>query len=182
MHVSLDGVAVELPTAATLGELLEAVLPLIDPSRLVTELVVDGTPVDGTDLDALRRFRLRGAEAVAVGTEAPADFARTRRAQIPGHLRRIADRLGDAAGCFDAGDAGTANRTLAAAARELSLVLELDRQLAVIDAAPAGCEAIAEAVRRVGPVLEEAERDRRWGDVARLLTDELVPALRLVPA
>jgi hypothetical protein len=181
MHVSLDGVTVDVPTPATLGELLEGLLPMVDPARLVTGVLVDDRAVDGSDLGALAGVRLGGGERVAIVTEAPQDFARARRREIPAHLRRIADRLGVAASGFEIGDAGPANRTLAEAARELSLVLELDRQLAVLDAEPAGCAGIAETVRRVGPHLEEAERDRRWTDVARLLTDEIVPALRLVP-
>ena len=83
---------------------------------------------------------------------------------------------------FVAGETVAANRGLAAAARELGLVLELDRQLAEIDAVPPGCAGVEDAVHHVGPRLEEAERARRWEEVATLLAEELVPALRATAA
>jgi len=40
------------------------------------------------------------------------------------------------------------------------------------------CGALVAAVDRVGPLLAAAERERRWAEVAELLSQELVPLLR----
>jgi hypothetical protein len=178
MHVSVDGVDVEMPRAATLGELLEAIAPRIDPVRLVTQVEVDGRPADSTDRRTLARWRLGGGESVRVATEAPTEFVAARRRQIPEHLTRIADLLTVVAESLAGGESFDAQRILAAAARELGLVLELEQCLTILAAGPSPCEAVAETVRRIGPQLADAERDRRWRDVAALLADELVPALR----
>ena len=182
MEVWIDGTRLDVPAGRTLAELLEGVAPHLDPVRLMTRLEIDGVAVDGTDPSVLAGWRLVGGEAVTIGTEAPAEFARARRREIPGHLGRIAELLAAVSAGFVAGETAAANRGLAAAARELGLVLELDRQLADIDAAPPGCVGVEDAVHRVGPRLEEAERARRWDEVATLLADELVPALRATAA
>jgi hypothetical protein len=182
MHVSLDGRAVDVPGAATLGELLDGITPLIDPTRLVTRVEVDGAPADGTDRDALARWRLVGGEVVTVGTEAPAEFAAARRREIPHHLRRLAELFAVAADGFATGAAADANRVLAAGARELGLVLELDRQLTELGAVGPGCDTVAATVRRIGPRLTDAEQGGRWAEVATLLAHELVPALRAAAA
>ena len=178
MHVSLDDVPMELPAAATLGELLDGIAPQVEPGRLVTRVEVDGTPADPSDAGRMARWRLAGAEAITIHTEAPSEFAASRRQEIAAHLRRIADLLSAVADAFVAGDTIRANRGLAGAARELGLVLELDRRLVALDHGPSRCDGVAETVRRVGPRLEEAERTRRWNEVASLLAKELVPALR----
>jgi hypothetical protein len=182
MEVWIDGTRLDVPAGRTLAELLEGVAPHLDPVRLMTRLEIDGVAVDGTDPSVLTGWRLVGGEAVTIGTEAPDEFARARRREIPGHLGRIAELLAAVSAGFVAGETIAANRGLAAAARELGLVLELDRQLAEIDAAPPACLGIEDAVHRVGPRLEEAERGRRWDEVATLLADELVPALRATAA
>lgn len=179
MRVCLDGTDIEVPQAATLGELLEGIGPRIDPARIVTHVEVDGAPADSTDAGTLAAWRLGGREAVAVGTETPHEFARSRRAEIGGHLVRIADGLAAAAGRFAAGETTDANRILAAATRDLSLVLELDQQLATLESVEPGCGRVIEVVGRIGAQLTDAEQGQRWSEVARLLADELVPALRL---
>jgi len=178
MQVSVDGTEFEVPGATTLGELLDGIGPMLDPSRLVTELSVDGAAADATDRPALAAWRLTGGEHVRVGTETPDEFARGRRAEIAVHLGRIADMLAAVAHGFTTGLTVDANRVLAAATRDLGLVLELDQHLARLGGGEPGCGRIAEAVERVGGRLTDAERERRWHDVARLLSDELVPALR----
>jgi len=94
---------------------------------------------------------------------------------VNSHIKSVADG-------FAAGETVRANRGLAGAARELGLVLELDRRLVALDRGPSRCDGVAETVRRLGPRLEEAERGRRWQEVATLLAEELVPALRATPA
>jgi len=178
MQVLLDGNALDFPQAATLGELMEGIAPWLDPARLVTRVEVDGALVDATDRQAMQRWRLRGDEAVAVGTEPPAEFAQARRQEIAGHLRRIAQLVEAAARGLAAGEGADGNRLLAAATRELGLVLVLDRRLAVLDPGQERCEGVARTVRRIGPHLEEAERGRRWQEVAELLSEELLPVLR----
>jgi hypothetical protein len=178
MRVSVDGTEYDVPGATTLAELLEGIGPTIDPSRLVTELTVDGAHADATDRPALAAWRLTGGEAIRVGTETPEDFARVRRGEIAGHLARIADMLTAVAHGFTTGLTGDANRVLAAAARDLGLVLELDQHLARLGGGASGCDRIAATVERIGSRLTDAERDRRWSEVARLLSDELVPVLR----
>jgi len=182
MHVSLDDVPMEIPPAATLGELLDGIAPQIEPGRLVTHVDVDGAAADPSDPARIARWRLAGAEAITIRTEAPAEFAASRRREIVGHLRRIGDLLAAVADGFAAGETVRANRGLAGAARELGLVLELDRRLVALDRGPSRCDGVAETVRRLGPRLEEAERGRRWQEVATLLSEELVPALRATPA
>jgi hypothetical protein len=181
MHVSLDDVPMEIPAAATLSELLEGIAPQIEPGRLVTRVEVDGASADPSDPVGTARWRLAGAEAITIRTEAPAEFAAARRREIGGHLRRIGDLLAAVADGFAAGDTVRANRGLAGAARELGLVLELDRRLVALDRGPSRCGGVAEMVRRLGPRLEEAERGRRWQEVATLLAQELVPTLRATP-
>jgi len=87
-------------------------------------------------------------------------------------LTVVADGLGR-------GQTADANTVLAAAVRELGLVLELDRRLAVLAPGPSPCEAVEAVVERIGSRLNAAESARRWGEVAQLLSDELVPALRM---
>jgi hypothetical protein len=178
MRVSLDGETIEIPSPVNLGELMDGIGPRLDPTRLVTRVEVDGAPADASDRAALLGWRLAGAEAVTVVTEAPAEFAAARRREIPGHLRRIADLLTMVAHGIATGAETDANRVLAAAAHELGLVLELDRRLSALASTPSSCEAVAETVRRIGPQLTDAERGRRWQEVAQLLSDELVPVLR----
>lgn len=178
MRVCLDGTEIDVPQATTLGEVLEGIGPLIDPARLVTEVVVDGAAADSTDRPALAAWRLAGGETIRIGTEAPAEFARSRRAEMAGHLRTIAELLMAAARGFTTGETAAANRVLAEAARDLQLVLELDGHLATLDGAARNCDAIAATVERIGTRLNDAEQGRRWGEVAQLLSDELIPAIR----
>jgi hypothetical protein len=179
MHVRLDGSEVEVPAAATLAELLEGIAPHIEPSRLVTQVEVDGAAADPTDERALSAWRLAGSEGIRVDTESPEGFASTRRAEIAGHLCRLADMIAAAADGFaSGGDTVEANRTLAVAARDLSLVLELDQAVGQLDGGTSRCLAVRDVVERIGTRLNEAEQARRWSEVATLLSGELVPALR----
>ena len=178
MRVSLDGAEITLPEARTLGEVLQGLGPMIDPTRLVTELWVDGAPADSTDEAALAAWRLQGSETIRIGTETPLEFARSRRAQLSSHLRTIAELLIASANGLRTGETAAANTVLAEASRDLQLVLELDRSLATIDGGAPGCGAIAETVERIGERLNDAERARRWHEVAQLLSDELIPAIR----
>lgn len=178
MRVSVDGTEFEVPGATTLAELLEGIGPTIDPSRLVTELTVDGTQADATDRRALAAWPLTGGERIRIGTETPEMFARVRRGEIAGHLTRIADMLTAVAHGFTTGLNADANRVLAAATRELGLVLELDQHLAQLGGGAPGCGRIADTVDRIGVRLTDAERDSHWHEVARLLSEELVPTLR----
>ncbi len=177
MRVSLDGLEMEVPAATTLGEVLEGIAPLIDPARIVTRVEVDGAPADATDVPRLATWRLGGAESILVGTETPRDFARTRRAEIAGHLRAIAQLLTAAASGLTRGETQAANRVLAEATHDLQLVLELDQHLAALDGEAAGCERITATVERIGERLTDAERGRRWHEVAQLLSDELIPVI-----
>jgi hypothetical protein len=115
---------------------------------------------------------------VQVDTEAPGDFARARRAEIGGHLSRIADMLARAGAGLAGGEVAGANRLVAAASHELRLVLELDQHLAALQHTTATCGAVRAVVERIGTQLTAAEEERRWTDVAALLAGELVPALR----
>ena len=178
MRVSVDGTEFDLPAAVNLAELMEALAPLIDPARVVTRIDVDGAPADPTNRAALAARRLTGRESIAVGSETPRDFAANQRREITGHLHRLADRLAEAASGLAAGETVVANRLLASATRDLALVLELDHQVAVLEAGVPGCGAVVAAVESVGPRLAAAERGRRWGEVAELLSRELVPVLR----
>ena len=178
MHVRLDGSDVEVPAAATLAELLEGIAPHIEPSRLVTQVEVDGTAADPTDERALSAWRLGGREGIRVDTETPDGFACTRRAEIAGHLRRLADLISSAADGLAGGNAAEANRMLAVAARDLSLVLELDQAVGQLDGGTSRCLAVRTVVERIGTQLNEAEQAHRWSEVATLLSGELVPALR----
>jgi hypothetical protein len=178
MRISLDGRELEIPAAATLGELIEGIAPEIDPTRIVMRLEVDGTAADPTDVPALAVWRLLGEEQITIESVTPAELAATRRREIGDYVTRIADLLELAASGLVAGETMDANRLLATGTRELGLVLELDHQVAVLGNTPTTCDAVCEAVRRIGTQLTEAERDRRWPEVATLLTSELVPALR----
>lgn len=178
MRVALDGTEIDVPGATTLGELLEGMRPHIDPERLVTLIEVDGAAADASNGQALAAWRLGGGERVRIGTETPDEFAHSRRGEISGHLARIADLLGAVANGLVTGLTTDANRVLAAAARELGLVLELDQQLARLEGTVPGCARVVAAVDRIGDRLTAAERDKRWQEVAELLRDELVPALR----
>jgi hypothetical protein len=178
MRVCLDGQSIDVPGARTLGELLEGIAPQIDPSRIVTEVAVDGRPADSSDVPALAAWRLSGAETVKIGTQTPADFARTRREDIARHLKSIAELLTAVARGFTIGETEAANRVLAEVSRQLQLVLELDRCVAALDGAARNCEDIAATIERIGSQLTDAERGRRWAEVAKLLSDELVPAIR----
>jgi hypothetical protein len=179
MRISIDETTTEVPAVPTLAELMDGIAPLLDPARLVTRLEVDGEATDPTDRAVLLQRRLSGTETVVVGTEAPADFAIKRRREVPEHLRRIAALLTVVADGMTRGQTADANTVLAAAVRELGLVLELDRRLAVLAPGPSPCEAVEAVVERIGSRLNAAESARRWGEVAQLLADELVPALQM---
>lgn len=178
MRVCLDGRELEIPPPATLGELIEGIAPEIDPARLVTSVEVDGMAADPTDVPALAGWRLTGDEQVRIESATQGELVEIRRREITAYVARIADLFEVAASGFTAGETMDANRLLAAGTRELALVLELDQQVAVLGTTTATCEAVCDAVRRVGVQLTEAERDHRWPEVAALLTTELVPALR----
>ncbi|HLK11876.1 MAG TPA: hypothetical protein VKW76_10880 [Candidatus Binatia bacterium] len=182
MRVYLDGAEVAVPAAVTLGELLGGIAPLLDPARLVTQVEVDGRAASAGDERALAGWRLRGEEVVIIGTETPQQFAVTRRAEIPGHLERIADMLAAAADGLRTGETADANRLVARATRELRLVIELDRSLLLLEPGTSRCRTVAETIRRIGPRLEDAGRARRWDEMASLLSEELVPALRTAEA
>lgn len=178
MHVTLDDIVVEVPRPASLAELLEGIEPHVDPGRTITGLEVDGCPVDATDATALGAWRLAGDERVAVVTQTPGDFVAMQRARIPGHLDRIATQLSAAATELDAGDTGKANRLLATGTRELVLVLELDQSLSVLSATQVTCAEVVTVLERIGTRLTDAEKGGRWPELASLLRDELVPAIR----
>jgi hypothetical protein len=168
MRLNLDGTDTTVPDGTTLGELLDGAEPLIDPRRVVTSLDVDGRAVDPTDASRMGAWRLRGDEVITA-----------RRTELAGHLRSIADLLSAAAGGFRDGNPVDANIVFAEATRALLLVLELDQHVTQLLPGGSRCLPVAEVVQRVGPQLEAAERAQRWGEVASLLSDELVPALRL---
>ncbi len=111
-------------------------------------------------------------------TATPADFARSRQAELATHLQRIADQLTAAAAAFRTGDATNANRLLAVGSRDLMLVLELDHRAGVLAAGGERCGSVVAVLERIGARLTEAERAQRYPEVAALLADELVPALR----
>ncbi len=178
MQVWLDGTIVDVPPADSLAELLDGVSPHVDPARTVTGVEVDGRPVDHADVVVASSLRLAGTETVRVVSETPLDFARSRRAAIAEYLAAIAARLEAAAHGLRSGDALGGNRLLAEASRELGLVLELDRSLCALDDADARCAAVVTVLERIGARLNEAERERRWSEVAALLSLELVPAIR----
>jgi hypothetical protein len=178
MQVWLDGAALEMPAAETVEELLAGLGPMVDPGRLVTRVEVDGAAIDATDALAIGRRRLGGAETVQVSTETPAEFAAARRREMPAHLTRLAEIFTLVAHGLGAGQERDASRVLAEGARELGLVLELDQRLSTLDATEGSCVPVVAAVRRVGSQLTEAQRDRRWSEVARLLAEDLIPALR----
>ena len=179
MRLNLDGTDTTVPDGATLGELLDGAEPLIDPRRVVTSLDVDGRAVDPTDASRMGAWRLRGDEVITIRTATPEGFATARRTELAGHLHSIADLLSAAAGGFREGNSVDANIVFAEATRALLLVLELDQHVTQLLPGGSRCLPVAEVVRRVGPQLEAAERAQRWGEVASLLSDELVPALRL---
>jgi hypothetical protein len=180
MQVWLDGKVVEVPRAVSLAELLCGVSPHVDPDRTVTGVEVDGRAVDHADPAVASAFRLGGGETVRVVTETPLDFARSRRAAMGEYLDAIAQQLEAAALGLRAGDAVAGNRLLAEASRDLGLVLELDRSLCALDAAGTRCAAVVDVLERIGAVLTDAERERRWSDVADILCADLVPAIRAV--
>lgn len=178
MRVLLDGEAVPAPAAQTLGEVFGGVSPHLDPTRLVTQLTVDGVVLDPTDGSALAGWRLAGGEAIEIVTETVVDFARSRRESSAHELNRLADWLTLAAKGLREGQTREANTVLAAATRELGLILELDGYLTRLDAQGVSFPQVVATIERVGERLNTAERCQRWTEVASLLDDELVPALR----
>lgn len=178
MRVLLNGSEVSAPQARTLGELMAGLSPTMDPSHIVTKVRLGARELPGDEWEALAGLRLADGEDIAVETEAPGEFARARRAELAGHLRRIASRLDAAARGLEDGDLRSGNLTLATASRELGLVMLLDRHLAILDGGEARCERLAHVLTRVGPELEKAGRGCRWKELAALLLAEVVPAVR----
>ena len=177
MRVSLDGTVLELPEVNNLADLLDGLAPHVDPARDVTGLEVDGCPADPTDRVALAAWKLGGSEAIRVVSETPADFARSRRAAMGEHLRHVAVVMEAAARELRGGDAPGGNRLLAIGSRDLGLLLELDRNLSLLDATAARCAAVVVALERCGEPLTAAGRAERWDEVAALLESELLPAI-----
>lgn len=179
MRLNLDGTDTTVPNWATMSEVLDGAEPLIDPRRVVTSVDVDGRAVDPTDTARMGGWRLRGDEVITIRTATPEGFATERRGELAGHLHQIADLLSAAAGGFRDGNTADANLVLAEATRALLLVLQLDEHVTRLIAGESRCLPVAEVVQRVGPQLEAAERGQRWGEVATLLSEQLVPVLRL---
>ena len=178
MRVVVDGTMVAVPAAQTLGELFGGASPHLDPQRLVTELRVDGASVDPTDAGALARWRLSGSESVEILTETVIDFVRSRRVQAAQQLCRVADWLTMAAKGLRDGSTNDANTVLAAATKELAVILELDGQLMRLDAHGPSFPTVVQVIERIGEQLNAAEHGQRWSEVATLLDGDLVPALR----
>jgi hypothetical protein len=178
MQVSLDGTVMELPRAENLADLLDGLAPHVDPARDVTGLEVDGRPADPTDRPALSAWALTGAETIRIVSETPLDFARSRRAAMGEHLRHVFVVIEAAARELRGGDAPGGNRLLAIGTRDLSLLLELDQNLTLLDATAARCTAVVDVLQRCGEQLTAAGKGERWGEVARLLESELLPALK----
>jgi hypothetical protein len=178
MRVVVDGATINAPAAQTLGELFGGVSPYLDPARLVTELRVDGAAVDPTDGTALARWRLSGGEAVEVLTETVLEFVQSRRRQAAQQLTHIADWLTIAANGLRTGATTDANTVLAAATKELAVILQLDGHLMQLDARGPAFPAVVQAIERIGERLNAAEQAQRWSEVATLLDADLVPALR----
>ena len=178
MRVVVDGSTVAAPVAATLGELFGGMSPHLDPARLVTGLSVDGAAVDPTDGGALARWRLSGGESVEILTETVIDFVQSRRREAAQQLARIADWLTLAAKGLRDGSTKDGNTVLAAATRELSVILQLDGHLMQLDPRGPSFPSVVDAIERIGDRLNAAEQDRRWSEVASLLDADLVPALR----
>jgi hypothetical protein len=168
---------VELGGPATLAELMDGLLPHVDPTRDVTGVEVDGRPFDPTDAAALAALRLAGSEQVRVVTETPAEFARSRRIALGEHLAHVRRVLDGAVQALRAGDATGGNRLLAVGSRDLGLVLELDRNLAVLDAGAARCAAIVGALEGCGERMTAASRAERWDELATILEQELLPVI-----
>ncbi len=150
MRVLLDGETVAAPAAQTLGELFGGVGPHLDPTRLVTQLMVDGVALDPTDGSALAGWRLAGGESVEIVTETVVDFARTRRESSARELPRLAEWLALAAKGMRDGQTREANTVLAAATRELALILQLDGHLAQLDEHGISFPRVVAAIERVG--------------------------------
>jgi len=180
MQIWLDGTAVDIPAVRSVAELLEGLSPHIDPARTVTAVEVNGRCVDHADPFVAASSRLAEGDSVRVVTETPAEFAAGRRAAIAEYVGAIASRFEAAASGLRGGEISQGNRLLAEAARDLGLLLELDRSLTLLDATETRCAAIVSVLERIGSRLTDAEHAQRWEEVAALLCDELVPAMRTI--
>ena len=178
MRVLVDGAIVAAPAAQTLGELFGGVSPHLDPARLVTQISVNGAAVDPTDGGVLARWRLSGGESIEILTVSVIDFVQSRRREAGQQLGRIAEWLTVAAKGLREGATNDANTVLAAATKELAIILELDGHLMQLDPHGPSFPTVVQAIERIGERLNAAEHEKQWDEVASLLDADLVPALR----
>lgn len=177
MHVTIDERELGSvdATAATVGEVVEAMRMHVEPGAILVEVELDGVVLSAGEED---RWARRAGAAVArlvLRTQTLAVFVATKRRDIAATLEEIAPRLVEAAGRFRAGDDRVANGLLAVLMEELRLALLLDEQLRVLE--HAGPPEAGERLQPVVAALIGAQERKAWPEVGDLLDRDLQPVL-----
>lgn len=182
MRVVINQREVNLPSqeGTSIGELIEALGVLIDPSEIVTMVEVDGEAFSAGDADHYVRRSTAGVRQLGLTTSTPAAFAVAKHRELAGNLTVVAAKAERAAELLRQGEDREANRLLAATMDELRLVLVLDHQLATLD--PSIHPLPMERFHELGMALLGAQERRAWPLLCDLLEKRLVPTLRTLGA
>ncbi len=161
---------------ATVGEMIEALGVHVDPDEIVTTVEIDGVTFSAGEEERYARRAAANVRRLVLGTATPAAFARCMRAELAAAVEVVASKVDLVVTRFHVGDDRHANALLAALMEELRLALVLEQQVTTLDGALV--PEAAEPVRSVAPALLSAQERRAWGELARLLAEQLAPALR----
>jgi hypothetical protein len=177
MHVFIN--EREIPTGGaagvTVGEIIEASRMHVDPSEIVTAVMLDGVEFNAGDEERYSCRVASGVRRLDINTRTPVAFAADKRRSLATTLDEVAARTRIVVELLRRSDARAANGLLACLMEELRLTLLLDYQLALL-AADAPSDART-AIAALAPRMLDAEERRAWDVLAGLLENDLAPML-----
>jgi len=162
--------------ATTVGEVVEALAPQVEPGRLVVAVELDGERFHAASEGAWQRRRAATVLGLRVVTAHTVDLARDLRRDVSLALELIAGKLDLAIGGLGRGERRSAAGLMAELFEELRLVLILDREVSVVDGLPAVADAVM--LEKVGEQLLVAQGRDDTTETARLLEFGLAPLVR----
>jgi hypothetical protein len=170
---SLGDVAAE---RATVGEVVEALSVHVDPSEIVTAIVLDDEELSAGDDARYARRSAAGIRRLTLNTCSVPVLAARLRDDARGALVAIVQRLERVVGALGEGRMRDANRDLSIALDELRLVLMLDQQTVRLAGGPRLTE--EDALTPLAEDLLGAQRRADASTTRTVLAERLLPLLR----
>jgi hypothetical protein len=168
--------AVAADVATTVGEVVEALTPQVDPGRVVIAVELDGERFHAASDGPWLRRRAASVLGLRLRTVTPLELARDLRSDVGAALDLISGKLDLAIDGLGRGNARDATRLLAELLEELRLVLVLDHEVSVVDGRPTVTD--APMLERLGEELIAAQRRTDRSETIRLLEYGLAPIVR----